>query len=852
MMELTADESNGTNAVQNRSILAPPPESESPWWRQAMETEVSIFRGISPEPDKVVKVRTVLKEIAGGDHRNPIAKIRKATEELGRDHTIVKDLKKKLFVVTWAGTFNHRRETGLETYSGLLILDYDELPDPKGSKEALMDDDRVLAAWISPSGTGIKILVAADSDDPAVHSRVWYNACDYFRGAHDLKVDPGGQDLSRACFLSDDPDLYLRRPDATPVVAFLPKAKNKSIEQAGDGDRSVEGAKGDDASVEQIRKALSHIPPRPDYEDWLKITSAVFSVLPFEEAFPLLNDWSPEENPGEYKKKYKHRLTGIGVGTLFYYAQRHGYQTEDGTRGDMMTTDEENYFFLPGGPITISTSAERIFSRIAAAKELFTHAQRVVEVISNGGSEPVLSEVTPPQFSSRIEKYGKVMACRTPEKKGEIVAKPVICSRNNAEFLLNSTEATDLLPPIRAILRTPVAVESKGHFEILAEEGWHRHDGGIYLWGSCEPIALQRWDEARRNLHSLVEEFDFVTPGDRSRALAALIAPALKAGGILKTPFPLTLILAGESQTGKTFLTSLISAVYGETPAIIGGEEKRGVGSLKESLSSQIISGRPFVLLDNLRIKIESQFLELILTAPGPISCRVPYRGEIMVDPRGINWYATTNGAVTTPDLAKRSNVIRLNKKPLNYRFRRFAEGDLLAHVAANRERFVAAILTVIHFYVSVGKLSTEAEGAGAFRRWWQAVDWIVQVVLQEEPVLSGLNEAIGGLSDPDLSWLRDICHIIGRTRGAPCEVSALDVVQLSAGEGKTIPGCAPGTDEHNAAKTVGGVMARIFREQQSIALEEWRITRVERQATTSGGNATKKKFYQFAAVKNS
>src|SRR5690606_22583817 len=110
-------------------------------------------------------------------------------------------------------------------------------------------------------------------------------------------------------------------------------------------------------------------------------------------------------------------------------------------------------------------------------------------------------------------------------------------------------------------------------------------------------------------LAELIAEFAFVTPSDRSRAIAAIIAPALKAGGILRGHYPFTIVEADDSQTGKGYLCDLIFAIYGETPGIVG-ERKGGVGSLDESLAQKLVEGRPFILLDNLRDKIDSAYLE--------------------------------------------------------------------------------------------------------------------------------------------------------------------------------------------------------------------------------------------------
>jgi len=85
------------------------------------------------------------------------------------------------------------------------------------------------------------------------------------------------------------------------------------------------GAVGAEVSKEEIRLMLAAIPPRPHYADWLRIASAVWSVLPMAEGARLLHEWSPEEQPGEYAEKHKCRLHQIGVGTLIFLAKQNGF-----------------------------------------------------------------------------------------------------------------------------------------------------------------------------------------------------------------------------------------------------------------------------------------------------------------------------------------------------------------------------------------------------------------------------------------------------------------------------------------------------------------------------------------------
>jgi hypothetical protein len=81
-----------------------------------------------------------------------------------------------------------------------------------------------------------------------------------------------------------------------------------------------------------IAGMLEKIPPRPEYNDWMKILSAVFSVLPFDAGARLLNEWSPEQVPGEYFRKHQQRLKQVSIGTLVMLAKNNGWAGSQSSR----------------------------------------------------------------------------------------------------------------------------------------------------------------------------------------------------------------------------------------------------------------------------------------------------------------------------------------------------------------------------------------------------------------------------------------------------------------------------------------------------------------------------------------
>jgi len=201
------------------------------------------------------------------------------------------------------------------THSGYLQADLDAKDHPHLTlveMAALVRKDKhVLAAFVSPSGLGLKAIIRIPADS-ATHRAAFDAAAKHFAKLG-LKLDPATKDPGRLCFVSHDPDAWLRE-NATILKPSNRPAKSPHIPA---GSLS--------ATARDIREMLAFIPPRPAYQDWLRIASAIWSVLDEAEGSALLAAWSPEERAGEYARKYPQRLQHIHIGTLAWYAKLHGF-----------------------------------------------------------------------------------------------------------------------------------------------------------------------------------------------------------------------------------------------------------------------------------------------------------------------------------------------------------------------------------------------------------------------------------------------------------------------------------------------------------------------------------------------
>ncbi|MCC5807592.1 MAG: PriCT-2 domain-containing protein [Opitutales bacterium] len=280
----------------------------------------------SQEPLSVIPLGEILEDIRSGAYAEHIEAVRK---RIDRDNTEAYDKAKRALPAfsMSAACMTRSKEIKMEArlidYTGILQADLDakdnpQLEDLDAIRKALTEDPHVAFLFTSPSGRGLKAGVRIDGTR---HRESFFAVENHFIKKHGLQIDRSTKDPLRLCFVSHDPDLYFN-PDATPVPVE---------DAAPDGHQSTWHPP-IETTEEDVAEMLSHIPPRPHYDDWIRIASAVWSVLPMEPGCRLLAEWSPEEKVGEYAEKHRHKLDEISIGTLVWYAQQHGFDAREAAR----------------------------------------------------------------------------------------------------------------------------------------------------------------------------------------------------------------------------------------------------------------------------------------------------------------------------------------------------------------------------------------------------------------------------------------------------------------------------------------------------------------------------------------
>ena len=430
-----------------------------------------------------------------------------------------------------------------------------------------------------------------------------------------------------------------------------------------------------------------------------------------------------------------------------------------------------------------------------------------------------LKPVRPAAFCGQAETVAKLRK-RTP--RGHV---PAVMSESQGRQLIQNPDLLKTVPEILGISDCPVLVEGANGLEIIT--GYHK-GSRVYAQGAMPEIM--DLDSAVTLVHDLLNDFKFLTSADKSRAWAALLTPALLAGGILEGRAPMFVIEGDTPGAGKGMLANINAAIYNGKFANIT-RKKGGVGSFDESIGSALDSGNSFILFDNFKGNLNSQFLESLLTEKY-VQVRLPYRGSINIDVSRKLFILTSNGVSMTADLARRIEPIQLEKQPEGYQF---VHDDIIRHVKQNQPRYLGAVFAIIKYWHDQGSGRSKISFP-SFTPWVQIVDYITSDILFMPSVMAGVKSKIERMANPALSWLREVGHHVIK-KSLFGEMSATGICAEIDGV-MPVPGLT-GDEELNsetmtkAATATGMLLKKAFRDSDVVQIDGMQVERIKRWSAT-------------------
>lgn len=186
----------------------PHPATEAPAWPELSSLSVSLSPHAQATDCRDVRLSVLFERIQSGYWRKQVSHVREAFAQGGKDAAA--EPKRRLPGILFSGLFSRRAASALTQHSGLICVDLDNLGDQLESiRDLIVADPHTLAAFTSPTGTGLKVVFRCDPNRAHMAS---YRAAERYVLEHfGLEIDQACKDVSRLCFVSHDPELFLAR-----------------------------------------------------------------------------------------------------------------------------------------------------------------------------------------------------------------------------------------------------------------------------------------------------------------------------------------------------------------------------------------------------------------------------------------------------------------------------------------------------------------------------------------------------------------------------------------------------------------------------------------------------------------
>lgn len=166
--------------------------------------------------------------IQDGHYQNKIRVIRKYLKN--GQITEADERKKKLDGVTFSVICHpekKRQRQYVLVYTGIVILNINNLTKMQIEEMTLIIKaiPYTLFCFISPSGNGIKIVVATDNRDIKNHKNCYQQVIDFYKQYLKVDIDEQANTITQLCYVSYDPNAYLNND----AELFIYQIKNVNL-----------------------------------------------------------------------------------------------------------------------------------------------------------------------------------------------------------------------------------------------------------------------------------------------------------------------------------------------------------------------------------------------------------------------------------------------------------------------------------------------------------------------------------------------------------------------------------------------------------------------------------------------
>lgn len=310
---------------------------------------------------------------------------------------------------------------------------------------------------------------------------------------------------------------------------------------------------------------------------------------------------------------------------------------------------------------------------------------------------------------------GSAVSWRVPVAKD--ATKPWDPTRDFARLVVDRSSFSHV-KPLDYVTTAPL-VQQDG--SIFGEPGYNDRvvfDANGVDWGELPSSTSHEEALACRDrLLGVVSEFPFASDVDKSVWLAGLLTPVCRR--LFSGNTPMFMFTATTPGSGKTLLVQTISTILsGSVPPPVPFTSDSA--EFQKTVFSQLLSGAPLTLFDDLSGELASHVLQAVLTCGGVYSGRVLGASKVAGVPVNTVFFATGNNLTPGGDLYRRALLCRLEPKVENPEYRTgFRIKNLLGYVAAHRTDLYLCAARMIQAWIQAGRPEVKDRAIfGSFEEW--------------------------------------------------------------------------------------------------------------------------------------
>ncbi len=309
-------------------------------------------------------------------------------------------------------------------------------------------------------------------------------------------------------------------------------------------------------------------------------------------------------------------------------------------------------------------------------------------------------------------------------RHGDVVTTAIPPPLEVAKHILN---VDCKFPALRGVIQYPTLRDDGS---IISDEGYDSESGLFYkpkAGFTLPPVPASPTQAdaatALAKLRDVFIDFPFADEASQDNILAIPLSLMLRE---MFDTQPMPVIDAPQQATGKSLLASIaIQLVTGHPPAM--GAAPDEPDEWRKRISSQLVSGKPVVVVDNLVRTLEDASLALALTSQEWEDRALGSNKMISVPNRAL-FCATGNNVRVGGDLVTRCYPIRLDAKTSRPQERHeFKHPEIESYVMKNRGDLVAAILTMCRAWIVAGKPEPRAIPKMRQTQWRKVVGGILE-----------------------------------------------------------------------------------------------------------------------------